>query len=332
MKQFEHILVTGGAGYVGSALVPRLIDEGYRVTVLDLYLYGQNIFGEYHKHPALNEVKGDLRDTAVVRKAVEGCDVVIHLACISNDPSFELNPKLGKSINLDAFRPLVEISRGVGVQRFIYASSSSVYGVKDESDVHEEMTLEPLTDYSRFKADCEKILAEYQADQFTTITIRPATVCGYAPRQRLDVVVNILTNLAYHKREITVFGGEQLRPNIHIADMVQAYLVLLEAPAERIAGKIYNAGYENQSVKDIAEAVRSVVGDDVKLITSPTDDNRSYHISSKKFADELGFVAQHSIREAAQDLVNAFEKNLLRYSTTDERLYYGKFGHYRKKR
>ena len=321
MKQFEHILVTGGAGYVGSALVPRLIDEGYRVTVLDLYLYGQNIFGEYHKHPALNEVKGDLRDTAVVRKAVEGCDVVIHLACISNDPSFELNPKLGKSINLDAFRPLVEISRGVGVQRFIYASSSSVYGVKDESDVHEEMKLEPLTDYSRFKADCEKILVEYQADQFTTITIRPATVCGYAPRPRLDVVVNILTNLAYHKREITVFGGEQLRPNIHIADMVQAYLVLLEAPAEKIAGKIYNAGYENQSVKDIAEAVRSVVGDDVKLITSPTDDNRSYHISSKKFADELGFVAQHSIREAAQDLVNAFEKNLLPDSLSDERYF-----------
>ena len=321
MKQFEHILVTGGAGYVGSALVPRLIDEGYRVTVLDLYLYGQNVFGEYHNHPALNEVKGDLRDTAVVQKAVDGCDVVIHLACISNDPSFELNPKLGKSINLDAFRPLVEISRRLGVQRFIYASSSSVYGVKDESDVHEEMTLEPLTDYSRFKADCEKILAEYQTDQFTTVTIRPATVCGYAPRQRLDVVVNILTNFAYHKREITVFGGDQLRPNIHIADMVQAYFVVLDAPTEKVAGRIYNAGYENQSVKDIAEAVRSVVGDDVKLITSPTDDNRSYHISSKKFADELGFVAQHSIREAAQDLVNAFKKNMLPDALSDERYF-----------
>ena len=321
MTGIKRILVTGGAGYVGSALVPKLIDAGYQVNVLDLYLYGEDVFGEYHLNPNLREIKGDLRDKAVVDNAVQECDAVIHLACISNDPSFELNPELGKSINLDAFRPLVEISRDAGVRRFIYASSSSVYGVKEEANVHEEMDLEPLTDYSKFKADCEKILSEYQSDHFTTATIRPATVCGYAPRQRLDVVVNILTNFAYHKREITVFGGDQLRPNIHIADMVQAYFVLLEASSEKIAGKIYNAGYENQSVKDIAEAVKSVVGDDVKLITTPTEDNRSYHISSKKFADELGFVAQHSIREAAQHLVNAFEQDLLPDSLTDERYF-----------
>ena len=266
-------------------------------------------------------IKGDIRNSDLLIKAISGNEILIHLACISNDPSFELNPELGKSINLDAFRPLVEISLGSGVQRFIYASSSSVYGVKEEPDVHEGMTLEPLTDYSKFKADCEEILAEYQSDEFTTATIRPATVCGYAPRQRLDVVVNILTNLAYHKREITVFGGDQLRPNIHIADMVQAYLVMLEAPSGKIAGKIYNAGYENQSVNDIAHAVQSVVGDDVKLITTPTDDNRSYHISSRKIADELGFVAQHSIREAVEDLVSAFRKNLLPDSLSDERYF-----------
>jgi len=183
------------------------------------------------------------------------------------------------------------------------------------------MTLEPLTDYSKFKADCEKILLEYQSEQFTTTTIRPATVCGYAPRQRLDVVVNILTNLAYHKREITVFGGDQLRPNIHIADMVEAYFVLLKAPKEKIAGKIYNAGYENQSVSELAEAVKSVVGEDVKLITTPTDDNRSYHISSKKFAEELGFVAKHSIREAAEDLVEAFRDGRLPNSLEDEKYF-----------
>ncbi len=306
---------------MGSALVPKLIDAGYEVNVLDLYLYGDGIFGEHHSHSNLREIKGDLRDITVVDDAVEGCDAVIHLACISNDPSFELNPELGKSINLDAFRPLVEASRDAGARRFIYASSSSVYGVKEESNVHEEMTLEPLTDYSKFKADCEKILLEYQSEQFTTTTIRPATVCGYAPRQRLDVVVNILTNLAYHKREITVFGGEQLRPNIHIADMVEAYFVLLKAPKEKIAGKIYNAGYENQSVSEIAEAVKSVVGDDVKLITTPTDDNRSYHISSKKFADELGFVAKHSIREAAEDLVEAFRDGRLPNSLEDEKYF-----------
>jgi nucleoside-diphosphate-sugar epimerase len=243
---------------------------------------------------------------------------VIHLACISNDPSFEMNPDLGKSINLDAFRPLVEISKNSNVKRFFYASSSSVYGIKEEPNVHEEMELEPLTDYSIFKADCEKILAEYQSDDFTTTTIRPATVCGYSPRQRLDVVVNILTNLAYHKREISIFGGDQLRPNIHIKDMVEVYMVLLRAPKEKIAGKIYNAGYENHSVKNIAETVRDTVGDDVKLVTSHSDDNRSYHVSSKKIQTELGFEAKHTIRDAVADLCEAFDKGLLPNSLEDE--------------
>ena len=321
MQQVNHILVTGGAGYVGSALVPRLLDEGYRVTVLDLYLYGEQVFGEYHDHPGLREVKGDLRDRQVVAKAVHSCDAVIHLACISNDPSFELNPELGKSINLDAFRPLVEQSVQAGVSRFVYASSSSVYGIKNEPNVHEGMALDPLTDYSRYKADCEQILLEYQSSEFTTVTIRPATVCGYAPRQRLDVVVNILTNLAYHKREITIFGGDQLRPNIHIQDMVDAYLLILGAAREKVAGKIFNAGYENQPVRELAEAVKAVVGEDVSLVTTPTDDNRSYHISSQRIADELGFIAKRSIKEAAQDLVYAFEHGLLPDSLTDERYF-----------
>ena len=218
MNSFQKILITGGAGYVGAQLVPNLLEKGLQVTVLDLMIYGEEVIPQHEK---LTVVKGDIRDQSLLRQVMSDQDTVIHLACISNDPSFELNPDLGRSINLDAFRPLVKISRDSGVQLFIYASSSSVYGVKEDPNVHEEMTLEPLTDYSRFKVDCEKIMAEYQSDSFTTVTIRPATVCGYSPRQRLDVVVNILTNLAYHKREVTVFGGSQLRPNIHIADMVQ---------------------------------------------------------------------------------------------------------------
>ena len=257
-------------------------------------------------------------DDSSIRDAIKGCDAVIHLACISNDPSFELNPELGKSINLDAFRPLVKISKNARVERFIYASTSSVYGIKEEKNVHEEMTLEPLTDYSRYKADCEKILAEYQSKDFTTVTIRPATVCGYSPRQRLDVVVNILTNLAYHKRKISVFGGDQLRPNIHIADMVEAYTVLLKAPKEKIAGKTFNAGFENQPVRKLAEIVKSVVGKNVKLINTPTDDNRSYHISSQKIKDELGFVTTHTIRNAVEDLCTAFDKGLLPNSLDNE--------------
>ena len=311
----KKIFITGGSGYVGAVLVLHLIKKGYFVTVLDLMIYGDEVLSS---HPDLNIVKGDIRDKNLLKKLIPGHDAVIHLACISNDPSFELNPELGKSINLDAFQPLVEISKNAGIKRFIYASTSSVYGIKEESDVHENMELEPLTDYSRFKADCEKILADYHSEDFTTVTIRPATICGYSPRQRMDVIVNILTNLAYHNREITVFGGDQMRPNIHIQDMVKAYIILLTAPKEKIAGQIFNAGYENRRVKELAETVKSVVGKDVKLVTIPTDDNRSYHISSRKIKEELGFATTHTIRNAVEDLCTAFDKGLLPNSLDNE--------------
>jgi len=311
----KKIFITGGAGYVGAVLVPKLLENGYTVSVLDLMIYGDKVL---QPHPNLDIIKGDIRDQKLLMKVIPDNEILIHLACISNDPSFELNPRLGKSINLDAFRPLIEISKNCGVKRFIYASSSSVYGVKSVPNVTEDMLLEPLTDYSRFKADCEKILNEYQSENFTAVTIRPATVCGYSPRQRLDVVVNILTNLAFHKRKISVFGGDQLRPNIHIDDMVEAYVKLIEAPMHKIAGKVFNAGFENQTVKTLARTVQSVVGNDVKLVTTQTEDNRSYHISSEKIKDELGFVATRSIKDAVKDLCNAFEKGLLPNSLHDE--------------
>ena len=302
----ERIFITGGAGYVGSLLVPELLNKGYSVTVFDLFIYGDDVLDD---HPKLKKIKGDIRDQKTVEKSIYGHDAVIHLACISNDPSFDLNPDLGRSINLDAFRPLVEIAQKAGIQRFVYASSSSVYGVKSEPDVNEDMTLQPLTDYSRFKAECEVILSEYTSGDFTTVTIRPATVCGYARRQRLDVVVNILTNLAYHNREITVFGGAQLRPNINIKDMVRAYEGIIEAPKEIISGEIFNVGCENYSVNDLAETVREVVGMDVTLKRSETNDNRSYHISSKKIQDILGFRNMFTIKDAVEDLRAAFSRN-----------------------
>jgi nucleoside-diphosphate-sugar epimerase len=304
----KKIFITGGAGYVGSQLVPKLLDLDYHVTVLDLMLYGEDVL---HDHENLKKIKGDIRDIALLEKIIPGHNIVIHLACISNDPSFELNPSLGKSINLDAFEPLVKISNKNKINRFIYASSSSVYGIKKEKNVTEDMKLEPLTDYSKFKGDCEKILNNYKSENFITTTIRPSTVCGYAKRQRLDLVVNILTNHAFHNREIKVFGGDQLRPNVHIDDMVDSYLAVINAKDEKVNGQIFNVGYKNQSVNELANDVKEIIGDDIKIINTKSDDNRSYHVSSQKIKEVLGFETRYTVKNAVSDLKDAFEKKLL---------------------
>jgi nucleoside-diphosphate-sugar epimerase len=317
----KTVYVTGGAGYVGSALVPKLLQRGYRVRVLDLFLYGAHVFDGVENRANLEIFKGDLRDEKLLERTLAGCDAVIHLACISNDPSFELDPELGKSINYDAFRPLVRISKKRGVKRFIYASSSSVYGIKEVENVTEDLPLEPLTDYSKYKALCEKILEEERQPGFVTAIIRPATVCGYSPRLRLDLTVNILTNLAINKKQITVFGGVQKRPNIHIEDMTDLYCLLLEVPDEAINGKTFNAGYENHKVAEIAGMVRRVIGEEVEIVTQPTNDLRSYHISSEKIKRELDFVPRHSIMEAVEDLKAAFDAGKVPNSLTDPRYY-----------
>jgi nucleoside-diphosphate-sugar epimerase len=319
--RFRQVLVTGGAGYVGSALVPALLRAGYRVRVLDLYLFGDDVLDEVRDHPGLEQIKGDLRDRALVARAVGGCDAVIHLACISNDPSFELDPTLGKSINYDAFLPLVELAKSAGVRRFVYASSSSVYGIKQEEQVTEELSVEPLTDYSRFKAMCEDVLLAQRAPGFVTLIFRPATVCGYSPRLRLDLTVNILTNHAVNSGRITVFGGTQMRPNIHIADMVDAYLQSLLWADEAVDGRIYNVGFENYRLLDIADMVREVAGEKVEIVTTPTNDLRSYRVSSAKIARELGFRARHTVQDAVRDLVAAFRGGKVPNSMTDIRYY-----------
>ena len=314
----KKIFLIGGGGYVGSALVPKILDAGYKVTIYDLFIYGEDVI---EKHPNLSIIKGDIRNLNLLEKSLRGFDYIIHLACISNDPSFELNPELGKSINLDCFRPLIEISKKMKIKRFIYASSSSVYGIKEEKNVTETLSLEPLTDYSKFKVECEKILSEFTSDDFETVIIRPATVCGYAKRQRLDVVVNILTNLAYNNRKIKVFGGDQLRPNIHIQDMANIYLAVLAAKKELVNGEIFNAGYDNFKVSDIALMVKEVVGDDIEIETLPTDDNRSYHVSSDKIKKTLNFFPKHTIKDAIRDLTQAFEENKLPNSLKDSKYF-----------
>ena len=304
----KSILITGGAGYLGSKLVPQLLKDGYKVKVFDLLIYGKNVLDD---HKNLEIIKGDIRNLNLIESCLDNIDVIIHLACISNDPSFELNPTLGKTINLDPFEPIVKLSKKKGVKKFIYASSSSVYGIKKVENVTEDMTLEPLTDYSKFKADCEKILLKYKSDDFITSIVRSATLCGYAPRQRLDVIVNIFANHGFHKRELNIFGGDQLRPNIHIDDIVRFYQLLLISDEKKINGEIFNVGGRNYSVKEIAQIAKNELGQDIKILQTHSDDNRSYHISSEKVKNFLNFEVKLDISDAIKDLKKAFEQKLL---------------------
>jgi nucleoside-diphosphate-sugar epimerase len=296
------VTVFGGGGYVGSRLVPQLISEGYSVRVFDTFWYGKHFF---KPDGNLQLITADIRDLDSVKRSLVGTTDVIHLACISNDPSFDLDPKLGKSINLDSFDPLVKAAKQSGVRRFIYASSSSVYGVKEEERVTEDLSLEPLTDYSKFKSQCEEILLNQISENFETIVVRPATICGYGPRQRFDLAVNILTNHAINKGSITVFGGEQFRPNLHIDDMVAAYAHLLNVDS-RISGDILNIGGKNMSLDEIAELVVRTIGEHVEVRHESTNDLRSYRVDSSRIEEKYGFFPQKTVEDAIKDLAEKF--------------------------
>ncbi len=298
------ILVVGGLGYVGTVLVQELLNHKHKVNVFDLNIYNTI---KFENSENLKIIEGDVRNLDSLKSAINDCDTVIHLACISNDPSFDLDPTLGKSINLDCFEPFVKMCKENSIKRFIYASSSSVYGIKKEANVHEKMSLEPLTDYSKFKVLCEKILLKYQSENFCTTIVRPATVCGFSPRQRFDLVVNLLSNLALNDRDITVYGGSQLRPNIHIKDMVRAYLKILESPINKIAGEVFNVGYENMKVLDIAYLVKKIINPNINIKILDTNDNRSYHISSNKITTHLNFISKFTVSDAIKDIKDAFD-------------------------
>jgi nucleoside-diphosphate-sugar epimerase len=310
---FEKVLVTGGAGYVGHVLTPRLLAAGHEVTVFDSLFFGCRL----PNSPKLRVIPGDIRDTAKIAEALKGQDAVLHLACISNDASFELDENLSTTINYGCFEPLVIAAQKAGVKRFVYCSSSSVYGVSNSPQVTEDHALVPLTLYNKFKGMCEPLLWKHMADDFTAVAIRPATVCGYSPRTRLDLSVNILTNHAVNKGTITVFGGDQMRPNLHIEDMVDAYQLMLEAPHEKIHGEVFNIGFENHSIASIAKMVQKIVGEEfpdkgeIGIVTTPSDDNRSYHVNSDKVFRTLGYRPKRTIEDAVRDLARAFRNHLL---------------------
>jgi nucleoside-diphosphate-sugar epimerase len=320
-NRFSRVFVTGGAGYVGSALIPRLLGRGYKVTSYDICYYGDNFLPK--SNPNLQVIRGDIRDTAKLAGTLAGHDSFISLACISNDASFELDEKLSTSVNLDAFEPMVLAAKKAGVRRFIFASSSSVYGVSDQPDVTEEHPLVPLTLYNKFKGMCEPLLFKHTDASFVGVVFRPATVCGYAPRQRFDLSVNILTNHAVNNGKITVFGGEQMRPNLHILDYCDAVQLLLDAPDEKVANETFNVGYQNMSILDIALLVKRVEREfpekgEIGIVKTPTDDKRSYHINSDKIRRVLGYIPKHTIEQAVSDLCRAFKDRRFRNSMSDD--------------
>jgi nucleoside-diphosphate-sugar epimerase len=324
-RLFENVLVTGGAGYCGSLLVPQLLNRGYKVTVYDIMFFGNSFLPL--DDPNLTIVKGDIRDARQLAEVAKGHDAFVSLACISNDASFELDEKLSTSVNLDAFEPMVLAAKNAGVRRFIYASSSSVYGVSEKPDVTEDHPLVPLTLYNKYKGVCEPLLRKHTDDKFVGVIFRPATVCGYAPRQRFDLSVNILTNHAVNANKITVFGGSQLRPNLHVQDYCDVVELFLTAPSEKIQNEIFNVGTQNLSLMQIADLVRDVVSREfpekgrVEIVTTPSDDLRSYHINSDKIKRVLGFTPSHSIEEAVHDLCQAFRDGRLPNSMDDDQYF-----------
>jgi len=293
------ILVTGACGYKGTVLVPKLLARGHQVTAFDLMWFGNFL----QPHPDLTVINGDVRN--IEQLNLDGIDAIIHLSSVANDPCGDLDPKLTWEISALATMQLADKAVRKGVKRFIYASSGSVYGVKDEPQVTEDLELKPISEYNKTKMVGERVLLSYRDDMVVQI-LRPATVCGYSPRMRLDVSVNMLTMQALTKGRITVFGGAQTRPNIHIDDITDAYVFLLENPQHQ---GVFNAGFENISILDIARMVSEYVPSEI--VVSESNDPRSYRVNSDRLL-ATGFRPRKAVRDAIKEIIEAHKSGLLK--------------------
>ena len=319
----NNVLITGGSGYVGSRLIYKLLDEtNYKIINYDL-----SLFGDRHlpRHENFLYYKEDITDHKKFEEVIikNKVDAVLHLACISNDPTYELNSELSKKINFDCFEDIVKISKRHKVKKFIYASTCSVYGISDSPNVVETNELKPITDYNKYKALCEPILQKYLDKNFKGIIIRPATVCGFSEKMRFDLTVNILTNYAYNKGFIRVFGGKQSRPNCHIDDMCDLYKKLINEDITQFNGEIFNVGTENLKIIEVAEKVKEVLYNklnrkDIDIRVEKSSDIRSYMINSDKVKNLLGFQFKKTVSNAIEDLCDAFEKKIIKNSFSDE--------------
>jgi len=294
-----HILVTGACGYKGTILVPKLLEQGHDVRAFDIQWFGNFL----RPHPNLEVVKGDIRNIAEVN--LEGIDAIIHLSSVANDPCSDLDPQLTWEISCLATMQLADRAKRCGIQRMIYASSGSVYGVSDEPQVTEDLELFPISEYNKTKMCGERIMLSYKDDMVVQI-VRPATVCGYSPRMRLDVAVNLLTMQALENGKITVLGGDQTRPNIHIDDITDLYIFLLNNP--QCVG-VFNAGFENISILDIAKMVAGQVGAEIEI--KPSNDPRSYRVNSDKLL-ATGFRPKKTVEDAIKELVGLYGQGVLK--------------------
>lgn len=294
-----RILVTGACGYKGTVLVPKLLAAGHAVVAFDIMWFGNHL----KPHPQLTVVKGDVRNIEEIN--LDGIDAIIHLSSIANDPCGDLDPKLTWEVSALATMQLADKAVRKGVKRFIYASSGSVYGIKDEDQVTEDLELKPISEYNKTKMVAERVLLSYKDDMVMQM-LRPATVCGYSPRMRLDVSVNMLTMQALIKRKITVFGGKQTRPNIHIDDITDAYIFLLDNPQHT---GVYNAGFENISILDIAERVTRQV--EAEIVVTESNDPRSYRVNSDKLL-ATGFRPKKTVDDAISGIIQKFRSGELK--------------------
>jgi len=309
----KRIVLIGGGGYVGTQLSHKLLDVGCAVTVFDTFWFG-DFLGE---HPRLTKIRGDIRDDEAVRRAVTGQDAMALMACLSNDPMSDIDAELTKSINYDASARTVSRAREAGVGRCVYASSSSVYGTQDVPRVTEDIPLKPITLYSRYKAEMEEIVNGAGNDDFTVVSIRSATVCGYSPRMRLDLLMNLFAYLATKSGVISVEGGDQVRPLIHISDIVDFYCLLLHLPHKLIHRQAYNVSAGNFTVREVAELTRKFIPCELEYVE--VVDRRSYPLCSERAADELGFRTRHTIEDAIVEVQQAMESG--RIDTDDRRAF-----------
>jgi len=316
----KKILITGGAGYVGSVLTEKLLNKGYSVVVLDLFLYDENSLKHIENNSRLKIIRGDIRDNSIITDIMKDIDTIVHLAAISNDPTAELDESLTKSINYDSYYSIIEAAKKNGVKRFINASSSSVFGIKNEKNVTEDLEPEPITVYSKYKTLSEKLVNSASSKDFVTVNIRPATICGYSPRQRFDLTVNILTKSAIVDRKMTIHGGNQMRPNITMEDITDLYCLMLEIEPSLINGETFNYGFENLSILKIAELIKNTLSTKSEIEIVPVIDQRNYHISSQKIIDKLGIKPKYKIIDMVKQLESAFLAG--KFSTPEDEKYY----------